>query len=396
MSFECKKVALSDIADLTVGFVGTTAKYYVDKGIRFLRSMNVEPFKINFNDEKFISKEFNEQIKKSELHEGDVVIVRTGKPGACAVVPQHPGTWNCSDLVIIHPDQDKVDSTYLAAFINLASGVIHANLVGAVQQHFNVGSAKKMIIDLPPMEIQRKISRIIDTLNGKLHLLEALADNLNDQISTLYHAWFETFEAIDTELVQSDIGPIPSGWKVVCLSEVTENIKKRVGQNEYKVLSAVSSGILQPSEEYFTKQVYSKDISKYIVVEEGCLAYNPARINIGSIGFNDLGYTGCVSPVYVVVKARNNYHNFLRYFVKTERFNAEVQVRCSGSVRQSMNYADFGLIQVAYPPEETILEFNAIIAPIQAYLKLIEKEHEVILSMRDAVLPELMSGNVEL
>ena len=61
-----------------------------------------------------------------------------------------------------------------------------------------------------------------------------------------------------------------------------------------------------------------------------------------------------------------------------------------------MNYADFGLIQVAYPPEETILEFNAIIAPIQAYLKLIEKEHEVILSMRDAVLPELMSGNVEL
>ena len=134
---------LSDIADLTVGFVGTTAKYYVDKGIRFLRSMNVEPFKINFNDEKFISKEFNEQIKKSELHEGDVVIVRTGKPGACAVVPQHPGTWNCSDLVIIHPDQDKVDSTYLAAFINLASGVIHANLVGAVQQHFNVGSAKK-------------------------------------------------------------------------------------------------------------------------------------------------------------------------------------------------------------------------------------------------------------
>lgn len=395
MAFECEKVVLSDIADLTVGFVGTTAKYYVDTGIRFLRSMNVEPFKINFNDEKFISEEFNEQIKKSELHEGDVVIVRTGKPGACAVVPPHSGTWNCSDLVIIHPDQRKVDPTYLAAFINLASGVIHANLVGAVQQHFNVGSAKKMVIDLPDLSIQREISRIIEKLNEKLSVLESLENNLNNQISTLYHAWFETFEAIDGDLTTSDIGPIPVGWKVVCLSEVTENIKKRVGQSEYKVLSAVSSGRLQPSEEYFTKQVFSKDISKYIVVEEGCLTYNPARINIGSIGYNDLGYTGCVSPVYVVVKAKEHYNSFLRYFVKTERFNAEVQVRCSGSVRQSMNYKDFGLIQVAYPPKNIVMEFNSIIAPIQERLKLIEREHEIIMAMRDAVLPELMSGNID-
>ena len=71
-----KEVTLDEIADLTVGFVGKTATHYVGEGIRFLRSMNVEPFRINYNDPKFIDQEFHNKIKKSELNSGDVVIVR--------------------------------------------------------------------------------------------------------------------------------------------------------------------------------------------------------------------------------------------------------------------------------------------------------------------------------
>ena len=58
-----KEVTLDEIADLTVGFVGKTATHYVGEGIRFLRSMNVEPFRINYNDPKFIDQEFHNKIK---------------------------------------------------------------------------------------------------------------------------------------------------------------------------------------------------------------------------------------------------------------------------------------------------------------------------------------------
>lgn len=178
MKSDWKEVSLVEAADLTVGFVGTMASHYTDEGVLFLRSTNIEPFNIRMEDVKYISSAFNDTLKKSQLNTGDVVIVRTGKPGACAVIPEKTDSWNCSDLVIIHPHKDKLNSLFLAAYINLSSGVINAHLVGAVQQHFNVGVAKKMRIPLPPIDEQNKIASIIQMLNEKIKINNMINENL--------------------------------------------------------------------------------------------------------------------------------------------------------------------------------------------------------------------------
>ena len=91
---------------------------------------------------KYIGRPFHDQLRKSALHPGDVVTVRTGKPGTTAVVPDSWGETNCADLVIIRPGPE-LDSRWLSYYINGAvSGFISSRLVGAVQQHFNVGAAK--------------------------------------------------------------------------------------------------------------------------------------------------------------------------------------------------------------------------------------------------------------
>ena len=77
MRCEWKEVELSEVADLTVGFVGTMASHYTNNGVLFLRSTNIEPFNIKMDDVKYISSEFNETIKKSQLNPDDIVIVRT-------------------------------------------------------------------------------------------------------------------------------------------------------------------------------------------------------------------------------------------------------------------------------------------------------------------------------
>ena len=145
MKSEWRTVALGSVADLTVGFVGTMASNYTETGIPFLRSTNIEPFDIKLDDIKYISSNFNESLRKSELHPNDVVIVRTGTPGA---------------------------------YVNLASGVINTQLVGAVQQHYNVGAAKKMQIPLPPIGEQDKIASIIGMLNKKITINSKINDNL--------------------------------------------------------------------------------------------------------------------------------------------------------------------------------------------------------------------------
>lgn len=396
MKYSWPLVKLEEVADLTVGFVGTMAKHYTPNGITFLRSTNVGPFDITLDDIKYISPEFNEKLSKSQLRTGDVVIVRTGKPGACAVIPEIKGSWNCSDLVIVRPHVEKLDPVFLAAYINFASGTINSQLVGAVQQHFNVASAKKLEIPLPNINVQKRISSLIDSLNDKITLNNKINDNLKQQALALYRSLFVDFERVSSnDRISSELGDIPLGWNIKTLAEVTTNIRTRVHNHSYKVLSALNSGCLQPSEEYFTKQVFSKDISNYIVVKENEFAYNPARVNIGSIGLNTLGYIGCVSPVYVVFRAESEYHYFMDFFIKSARFKEEVRIRSSGSVRQTMNYADFGLIKIAYPPLSAIRQFNEEYEIITKCINHNLEENAVLERIRDSLIPKLMSGEID-
>ena len=214
MKSEWRTVALGSVADLTVGFVGTMASNYTETGIPFLRSTNIEPIDIKLDDIKYISSNFNESLRKSELHPNDVVIVRTGTPGACAVIPAGVKAWNCSDLVIVRPHRNKLNPLFLASYVNLASGVINTQLVGAVQQHYNVGAAKKMQIPLPPIGEQDKIASIIGMLNKKITINSKINDNLLEQIRTLCTAWLSDYKPFD--------GAVPSDWVETPLSDIAE------------------------------------------------------------------------------------------------------------------------------------------------------------------------------
>jgi len=245
------------------------------------------------------------------------------------------------------------------------------------------------------LEIQRKISHILCVLDEKIRVNKQINDNLELQAQALFKSWFVDFEPFqDGEFVDSELGRIPKGWKVRLLGDVTTQIKDRVGNKKANVLSPINSGKLVFSEDYFTKQVYSKDISNYIIVEEHDFAYNPARINIGSIGINDLKTIGCVSPVYVVFRTELEYSSFFNLFIKTSIFKEEVKTRAIGGVRQTLNYSDFSLIITIYPPKEVVCEFNVIYNSILNLIEQNNKENSNLGHIRDTLLPKLMSGEI--
>lgn len=220
--------------------------------------------------------------------------------------------------------------------------------------------------------------------------------NLEEQIETIYNSFFVYYDDfLKEELEECEIGFIPKDWNLMTLGQITTQIKEKVGKNNYKVFSAVNTGNLILSEEYFDKQVFSKSIEKYIVVKQDEFAYNPARINIGSIGRNDFDYEGCVSPVYVAFKVEEGYENFMNMFIKSKRFNQWVITLSSGSVRQTLNYNDFSIIKIAYPPKSLVNKFNVI---YESYYEVINYNKSVIYNLeeiRDTLLPKLMSGEID-
>ncbi len=157
--------------EITVGFVGTMTNEYIENGIPFLRSKNIEEYDVKWDDMKYVSSAFHKKLSKSVLKPGDVAIVRTGKPGTTCVIPNDLREANCSDIVIARVNNELLCPHYLSYFMNaMAHGQVNAHIVGAVQQHFNVSSAKKLEIPLPSRVKQTKIVQVLKTLDDKLKL----------------------------------------------------------------------------------------------------------------------------------------------------------------------------------------------------------------------------------
>ncbi|WP_256669160.1 restriction endonuclease subunit S [Pseudomonas sp. MN1F] len=160
--------------EITVGYVGKMADQYQEEGVPFLRSQNVRPMRFSQENILYISEEFHSSILKSRLEPGDLAIVRSGAPGVTCVIPESLPVANCSDLVIARPSE-KLNPWFGCIYMNseVAQRNVAENQVGVAQQHFNVGSMKKMPINLPPLAEQIEIVHRVEQLFAFADQLEA-------------------------------------------------------------------------------------------------------------------------------------------------------------------------------------------------------------------------------
>jgi type I restriction enzyme, S subunit len=223
-----REARLKDVCQrITVGHVGPMATEYVEAGVPFLRSQNVQPFHLDLHDVKYITPAFHEKLKKSALHPGDVVIVRTGYPGTASVIPNSLPSSNCADLVIVRPSQET-DPWFLTCLFNSVwgKGAVAGNLVGAAQQHFNIGAAKQLRVLLPPIEIQRRIASILSAYDDLIENNTRRIAILEEMARRLYEEWFVKLRFPGHEFIKLqkfDGADIPQGWRLATLVEVAEN-----------------------------------------------------------------------------------------------------------------------------------------------------------------------------
>jgi type I restriction enzyme S subunit len=175
--------------DLTVGHVGPMKDRYASSGIPFLRSLNVKENRIDLADIVYIGSDFDDELRKSRLKSGTVVVVRTGAPGVAAVIPPELDGANCSDLVICRP-VNSVDPHYAAYFINsaFAQSVVIGFQVGVAQQHFNIGAMSKLQLPYAPPEEQREIVQRIKTAFARIDQLVSDAGRSNELLDRLDQA----------------------------------------------------------------------------------------------------------------------------------------------------------------------------------------------------------------
>ena len=342
----------------------------------------------------------------AKFQNGDTIMARitpcleNGKHAFVSFLDDDEIAYGSTEYIVIRGRKEISDNLfvyYLSHYPEFKDTAVKSMVGSSGRQRAQVDVLENIMMFLPSLPEQQRIANFLSSLDDKIEVNRRINDNLDQQAKTLFKSWFIDFEPFrDGEFVESEMGSIPSGWQVKELGEVTEPQNARVkDRTDVKVLSPVTTGELVLSEEYFSKQVFSESIAKYIIVKPFDFAYNPARVNIGSLGMNTFDFDGCVSPVYVVFRCEDNYQFFFDLFRQTDYFKEEVKTRAIGGVRQTLGYKDFSLIKVVYPPKVVVEEFNKIYSTLLSKKAKNNVEITRLGELRDILLPKLMSGELK-
>lgn len=151
-------------------------------------------------------------------------------------------------------------------------------------------------------------------------------------------------------------------WEEKKLGELTLDINERNKSNLTKVLSVTNTYGIVEQEDFFQKIVASEDLSNYKVIRKGDIAYNPSRINVGSVDLLQKYDIGIMSPMYVIVRCQENILNnvFLKQWLISNTFYSLLERNLQGGVRKSLPYNIFQEMNIVIPPlkeQQKIAEF---------------------------------------
>lgn len=402
---EWKEVRLGDVCEIygRIGFRGYTTNDLVDtpkEGAISLSPKNIINGELNLDQCTYIKWDKYYESPEIMINPNEIIITKTGSSvGRTTFVRRvdHPMTLN-PQLVVLKNISENAE--FLSYYIKSAlfQSVLKSIVVGSAIPTLSQKNLANLKINVPKeVDDQRRIASILSSLDRKIELNNKINADLEEMAQAIFKNWFVDFEPFkDSKFVDSELGMIPEGWKVGTLGDITKNKSAKVKErNDVKVLSPVTTGELVLSEEYFTKQVFSSSIAKYKIVNKGDFAYNPARVNIGSLGRNDFDFDGCVSPVYVVFSVLDGYENYFDLFRKTDFFKDSVASLAIGGVRQSLSYDDLSSIEVIIPSENAVEEFNNLYNQMKKTIKANKLESSRLSLLRDTLLPRLMSGELE-
>jgi type I restriction enzyme S subunit len=395
---ELKKIHISDIGKIVTGKTPRTSVAENYNGyIPFLTPSDDLSHKSAPKTTKTLTEQGLNEVRNCLLPSRSICVSCIGSDLGKVVMIKEPTVTNQQFNSIIPNKNFNADFVYYLMTL-VGRELNYLSKTSTAVPIINKSSFSNYEIEVPDLETQNRIASILSSIDSKIELNRRINDNLEQQAQALFKSWFVDFEPFrGGEFVDSELGLIPKGWRVVSLGEVTKQITEKVGNREdVTVLSPINSGELVLSEEYFTKQVFSKDLSKYLIVNPLSFAYNPARINIGSIGLNTFDFVGCVSPVYVVFECEPNYQYFFDFFKRTAMFKDEVALRAIGGVRQSLGYNDLSLIKTIYPTSDVVVEFNNLYLKMKEVMIKNTDQNEKFISLRDSLLPKLMSGELKI
>ncbi len=274
---------------------------------------------------------------------------------------------------------------------------------GSAQSQITIDALKNLTLELPLMEIQNKVVSILSTLDAKIENNNKINANLEAQAQALFKSWFVDFEPFqDGEFEDSELGRIPKGWKVGTLADLGEIVGGSTpskAKPEYytdngiawltpKDLSISGAKFTSHGEIDITEAGYNSTSTK-LMPRGSVLFSSRAPIGYITIAKNDICTNQGFKSVVPTVGGTCYIYCLLKYLTP------EVERKSTGSTFKEASGSLMKSLPVIIPPKDILSNFENIIKPSFDSQEIIEDENKTLSTLRDTLLPKLMSGEIE-
>lgn len=363
------KYKLGEIAEITMG-QSPKSQYYnnTGDGIPFLQGNRTFGFKKPTFDT------YTTHITKT-AKAGDVIMSVRAPVGDLNITPEDIciGRGVCS-LRMKNGNQEflyYMMKYYMNHLLKRESGTVF----GSVNRH----DIETLEIDIPEDEnIQKKIARYLSMIDEKIELNSSINNNLEQQVQAIFKSWFIDFEPFNNRK--------PSDWSVSTLGNVS--IMGAGGDKPQNVFPMKT--------DFYEYPIYSNGLSneglygftdKPKISEESVTV--SARGTIGFVCLRHIPYVPIVRLVTLIPKAEIISAKYLYLWLK------QLHITGTGTTQQQLTVPDFQKTEILVPSQEIVTLFTTTVEPIFEKIWANQNENEKLSSLRDTLLPKLMSGELD-
>ncbi len=334
-----------------------------------------------------------EDISKNstEVYKGDLLFTCSGETakeiGKCVCYIGDENIFIGGDIIGLTPKED--DSLFLAYQQNGYNLIKQKARLGQGHSvvHIYLAHIQSLKMAITSLQEQQSIANILSTWDKAIELKEKLIEEKKKQKKGLM-----------SDLLTSRVrlNGFEDKWEEVKLGECIVEISKRNKDISINRVYSINNkkGFIDQSDQ-FGKEVASQNTDNYKIVRDGNIAYNPSRINVGSIAKLS-GEIGIISPMYVVFDTLkyNLLTDYMMYWVDTNEFNQKIKNMMTGSVRDSLNFKDLCYIKLYIPNIDEQGQIVKILTCLDEEIELLEKELEEIKIQKKGLMQLLLTGIV--
>ena len=396
MGYETYRIA--DLIDeIAMGPFGSNIKVscFVDSGVPVLNGSNLEGFSLSEKTFRYVTREKADSLNKANAHRGDIVITHRGTLGQIVFIPQD----SKYDRYVISQSQfrvrcnDKVLPEYLVYYFHTPIGqhklLSNASQVGVPALARPSSTFQQIEVVLPELSIQKCVVEIISTIQKKIANNQELNDNLEQQAQSYFQELF-----VDNADPEWAIGTISDLGTVVGGSTPSK------AKPEYYTESGIA---------WITPKDLSINKSKFVshgendITELGLKNSSAAIMPEGTVLFSSRAPIGYIAIAAGEVTTNQGFKSvvpkpeigtpFVYFFLKNTL--PVIEGMASGSTFKEVSGSTMKNVPAVIPDAETLAKFSDFCSPIFAQQRILEEQNQSLATLRDNLLPKLMSGEID-